>query len=49
MLDGITDAREAVLERTGHMFRFSHPGRYSRTIDAFLADTIGREHIDAQS
>jgi pimeloyl-ACP methyl ester carboxylesterase len=48
MLDGITDAREIVLERTGHMFRFSHPGRYSRTIDAFLADTIEREHIDAQ-
>ena len=47
MLDGITDAREIVLERTGHMFRFSHPGRYSRTIDAFLTDKIGREHIDA--
>ena len=40
MLDGIADAREIVLERTGHMFRFSHPGRYSRTIDTFLTDTI---------
>lgn len=47
MLDGISGAREVVLERTGHMFRFSHPGRYSRTIDAFLADTIRREHTDA--
>jgi len=47
MLGGITDAREVVLERTGHMFRFSHPDRYSRTIDAFLTDTIEREHIDA--
>ena len=47
MLDGIADAREIVLERTGHMFRFSHPGRYSQAIDAFLTDTIEREHIDA--
>jgi len=47
MLDGIADAREIVLERTGHMFRFSHPGLYSRTIDTFLTDTIEREHIDA--
>jgi pimeloyl-ACP methyl ester carboxylesterase len=47
MLGGIPDAREVVLERTGHMFRFSHPGRYSRTIDTFLTDTIEREHTDA--
>jgi pimeloyl-ACP methyl ester carboxylesterase len=47
MLDGIVGARETVLERTGHMFRFSHPDRYSRTIDTFLTDTLEREHIDA--
>ena len=47
MLAGITDARETVLDRTGHMFRFSHPGLYSRTIDAFLTDTIEHEHTDA--
>jgi len=47
MLAGITDAREIVLEHTGHMFRFSHPGLYSRTIDTFLTDTIEREHTDA--
>lgn len=38
--DGIPDAREVVLERTGHMFRFSHPRRYSQAIADFLAEQV---------
>lgn len=42
MLQGIPDAAEIVLPRTGHMFRFTHPVTYSAAIDGFL-----REHVDA--
>ena len=37
MLAGIPDAREAVLPRTGHMFRFSHPATYAAAVKDFLA------------
>ncbi|WP_241003358.1 alpha/beta hydrolase [Streptomyces sp. CB01881] len=37
MLAGIPDAREVVLPRTGHMFRFSHPVTYAAAVDDFLA------------
>lgn len=37
LVAGIPDAREVVLERTGHMFRFSHPRDYAQAIDDFLA------------
>lgn len=40
MRHGIPDATEAVLDRTGHMFRFTHPGRYSQTIDDFLTARV---------
>ena len=40
MLAGIPDAREVVLSGTGHMFRFTHPDRYGRTITDFLDDAI---------
>jgi len=40
LLRGIPDAREVVLPRTGHLFRFSHPGRYSAAIRDFLDSTI---------
>jgi pimeloyl-ACP methyl ester carboxylesterase len=33
---GIPDSVEHVLPRTGHMFRFTHPGLYSRHIEEFL-------------
>lgn len=33
---GIPDAVEHVLPRTGHMFRFTHPGTYSRQVNEFL-------------
>ncbi|MEV4129067.1 alpha/beta hydrolase [Nocardia sp. NPDC049707] len=34
--EGIPDAREVILERTGHMFRFSHPHTYGNAIAEFL-------------
>ncbi|VWC50237.1 putative hydrolase [Burkholderia lata] len=36
LLDGIRHAQEVVMPRTGHMFRFSHPGAYSLEIRKFL-------------
>jgi len=36
MLRGIKGSREVVLPRTGHMFRFSHPGLYSSHVRNFL-------------
>ncbi|MEU3571879.1 alpha/beta hydrolase [Kitasatospora sp. NPDC036755] len=40
MLDGIPDAREVVLPRTGHMFRFSHPATYAGAVEDFLAAVL---------
>jgi pimeloyl-ACP methyl ester carboxylesterase len=42
MLENIPDAKEVVLERTGHMFRFSHPETYAREIEQFLRERIER-------
>ena len=36
MLAGLPDAREVVLAGTGHMFRFTHPGLYGRTVADFV-------------
>lgn len=36
MREGIPDATEVVLERTGHMLRFSHPHDYAATVRSFL-------------
>lgn len=36
LLDGIKHAQEVVMPRTGHMFRFSHPGAYSLEIKKFM-------------
>ncbi|NYI98715.1 pimeloyl-ACP methyl ester carboxylesterase [Streptomonospora nanhaiensis] len=38
--EGIPDAREVVLPRTGHMFRFSHPDTYGRAVEEFLAERV---------
>ncbi|RJQ82382.1 alpha/beta fold hydrolase [Pseudonocardiaceae bacterium YIM PH 21723] len=38
MVNGLPDAREVVLDRTGHMFRFSHPEAYARAVEEFLID-----------
>ena len=42
LLRGIQGSREVVLRRTGHMFRFSHPGLYSREVNAFLRSSLPR-------
>ena len=34
---GIPNAKEVILERTGHMFRLSHPKRYAEAIRDFFA------------
>jgi len=36
LLNGIRGSQEVILPRTGHMFRFSHPGAYSLEIRKFL-------------
>lgn len=36
LLEGIHDSEEVVLPSTGHMFRFTHPTLYSRTILDFV-------------
>ena len=36
LLRGIKGSREVIMPRTGHMFRFSHPGAYSLEIKKFL-------------
>lgn len=38
LCDGLPDAREVVLPRTGHMFRFTHPSLYGQTVADFLED-----------
>jgi pimeloyl-ACP methyl ester carboxylesterase len=38
MRSGIPDASEVVIERTGHMFRFTHPQTYAAAIEAFLVE-----------
>jgi pimeloyl-ACP methyl ester carboxylesterase len=38
MLERISDVKETVMENSGHMLRFTHPGRYSQIIKKFLID-----------
>jgi len=40
LLKGIAGATEVVLPRTGHMFRFSHPGLYSKQVRDFLVTAL---------
>lgn len=40
MLGGIPDAREVILPRTGHMFRFSHPLTYAQAIAGFVREEV---------
>lgn len=37
MREAIPDATEIVLERTGHMLRFTHPKRYAHAVQQFLS------------
>lgn len=45
MRTGIPDATEVVLARTGHMFRFSHPGTYAAAVAKFLADRVEHREV----
>jgi pimeloyl-ACP methyl ester carboxylesterase len=40
ILDGIPDAAEIVLDRTGHMFRFTHPHTYAAAVESFIASKV---------
>ena len=40
MLESISEAAEVVLERTGHMFRFTHPQTYAAAIEEFVAAKV---------
>ncbi|GAA3157219.1 hypothetical protein [Nonomuraea salmonea] len=40
MRTGIPGAREVVLDRTGHMFRFSHPATYAAAVETFLVNEV---------
>lgn len=43
LVAGIPDVREIVLERTGHMFRFTHPDQHGAAIVAFVErEVLGR-------
>lgn len=42
--EGIRNAEEVILEKTGHMFRLSHPTRYAEAIRRFFAK---EEHLAA--
>ncbi|WP_433199402.1 alpha/beta fold hydrolase [Nocardia sp. CA-107356] len=45
MREGISDASEVVLARTGHMFRFSHPGTYAAAVAKFLTDRVDHPKV----
>ena len=49
MLAGIPDAREVVLPRTGHMFRFSHPASYAAAVTDFLAAALPTTRLGADA
>lgn len=40
LLKGIRGSREVIMPRTGHMFRFSHPGAYSLEVRRFLEEVL---------
>jgi len=42
LLDRIPGAQEIVLERTGHMFRFTHPRRYEEAVARFIERRVVR-------
>jgi pimeloyl-ACP methyl ester carboxylesterase len=43
--EGMPDAREVILPETGHMFRFTHPGLYGRTITEFVGSLDSSEAV----
>jgi pimeloyl-ACP methyl ester carboxylesterase len=44
--EGIPDAREVVLQDTGHMLRFTHPVGYAEAIRAFLHEITPRWQLE---
>lgn len=49
LLAGIRGAREVVMPRTGHMFRFSHPAAYARRIRDFLDAALTQAPVERTS
>jgi pimeloyl-ACP methyl ester carboxylesterase len=47
MLKGVQNVKEIVLARTGHMFRYSHPVLYAKTIRTFLEEQFGDHMSEA--
>lgn len=47
MREGIPGAEEVVLERTGHMFRFSHPETYAGVVRDFLQRKVEADTCSA--
>ena len=47
LLEGIPDATEVILPKTGHMFRFTHPIAYANAIKEFLQLRLGDVAIAA--
>lgn len=43
----IRDAREVRLPNTGHMFRFTHPDLYGRTVTDFIDSVVGGGPLEA--
>ena len=40
MIEGIPDATEVVLKRTGHMFRFTHSHTYAAAVESFVTSRV---------
>lgn len=49
LVEAIPLASEVVLERTGHMFRFSHPVTYAAAVRDFITTGVGAEAEDASA
>ena len=45
LVEGIPDAVEVILPKTGHMFRFTHPVTYANAIRAFLQSRAGADEL----
>ena len=48
MLAGIPGASEVVLPRTGHMFRFTHPDLYGRTVTDFVDRAVTAPRVEGR-
>jgi pimeloyl-ACP methyl ester carboxylesterase len=46
MLAGVAGASEVVLSHTGHMFRFTHPDLYGRTVTEFVDRAVAAPRVE---